>query len=71
MVKTYKFKYIFYQITRIINLKRKLFQIVSEYQEEEPPEEPPEIVKRKIPFKDVEAQRIRDDVTIQVRFNIR
>ncbi|KAK2576099.1 hypothetical protein KPH14_007434 [Odynerus spinipes] len=35
------------------------------YQDESPPPEP-EDYKRVIPFRDVEAQRIRDDVTIQI-----
>lgn len=42
--------------------------IVPAYQDESPEEV--EIEKTRKRFKDVEAQKIRDDVTIQVRFNV-
>lgn len=40
--------------------------IVSAYQDESPGETE-KVEKRREPFRDIEAQRIRDDVTIQVR----
>lgn len=43
--------------------------IVSAYQDESPVEV--ETEKGREPFKDVEAQKIRDDVTIQVRFKFK
>lgn len=44
---------------------------MAAYQEESPRETiAREIRHRKAPFKDVEAQKIREDVTIQVRYRL-